>query len=199
MSINSSLELARPVQKLEREFSGHHFLILPGFQNSGPGHWQTIWEQIYPQHFSRVEQNDWEDPRPDQWIERIDEYVARATRPLVLVGHSLGSNAAVQWSLQSQWLDKVNGMLLVAPADTDHSLIPAVQQFGSVPLEKLPVPAIVVASINDPHAVISRQAAFAAYWGAKFKTVGSRGHINAKSGLDTWDEGLEFLRELTNA
>ncbi len=36
-------------------------LVLPGWQNSGPRHWQTLWEQQNP-IFLRVQQRDWEFP-----------------------------------------------------------------------------------------------------------------------------------------
>lgn len=199
MSNNTMIEKENPTTLWEDVLQQHHFLVLPGYQNSGPGHWQSIWERLHPGKFTRVVQDDWENPMVDQWTRRIDEYVEKAEAPVVLIGHSLGSNAAVHWALTSQWVFKVSGLLLVAPADTDHSLIPAVHQFSSVPLEPLPVKSIVVASINDPHAVISRQAAFAAYWGSKFKTVGNKGHINALSGLDAWQEGIYYLEELLEA
>ena len=35
-------------------------LLLPGWQNSGPQHWQTLWEQRHGYH--RVEQSDWDRP-----------------------------------------------------------------------------------------------------------------------------------------
>ena len=35
-------------------------LILPGWQNSGPAHWQSRWEELYG--FTRVQQHDWMQP-----------------------------------------------------------------------------------------------------------------------------------------
>ena len=39
-------------------------LLLPGWLDSGPGHWQTIWEA--GSGFVRVKQHDWVWPRRDQ-------------------------------------------------------------------------------------------------------------------------------------
>jgi predicted alpha/beta hydrolase family esterase len=40
--------------------SAPRILILPGWQNSGPDHWQTRWERVYG--YQRVEQHDWMRP-----------------------------------------------------------------------------------------------------------------------------------------
>jgi hypothetical protein len=48
-------------------------LILPGWQSSGPGHWQSRWEALYG--FERVEQSDWNWPRRGDWMARLDEAV----------------------------------------------------------------------------------------------------------------------------
>ena len=35
-------------------------LLLPGWQNSGPAHWQSLWQARYG--YLRVEQHDWMQP-----------------------------------------------------------------------------------------------------------------------------------------
>ena len=52
-------------------------LVLPGWQNSGPRHWQTLWEQQNP-IFLRVQQRDWEFPHRDWWLERITAEVKQS-------------------------------------------------------------------------------------------------------------------------
>jgi uncharacterized protein len=50
----------------------HHF-ILPGWQNSGPAHWQSLWEA---QHgYSRVMQHDWMHPLRGDWITRLEDHL----------------------------------------------------------------------------------------------------------------------------
>src|SRR5690606_4748374 len=97
MSNNLQTLEKRPLKDWEKIFQQHQFLVLPGYQNSEPSHWQSIWERQFPKQFKRVEQDDWENPMVDQWTKRIDEYVEKAETPVVLIGHSLGSNAAVHW------------------------------------------------------------------------------------------------------
>jgi predicted alpha/beta hydrolase family esterase len=54
-------------------------LILPGYGDSGPGHWQTLWEEEHG--WARVVQDDWEQPDLAAWTRRLDEALARAAAP----------------------------------------------------------------------------------------------------------------------
>ena len=46
-------------------------LLVPGIYNSGPRHWQSLWQT---QHTGvvRVEQADWAHPQCDAWVQAID-------------------------------------------------------------------------------------------------------------------------------
>ena len=64
-------------------------LIVPGLGHSGPGHWQHRWvEKIRNAKF--VEQEEWDAPTLAGWLETLEREIMMATRPVVLVGHSLG-------------------------------------------------------------------------------------------------------------
>ena len=63
-------------------------LILPGWQNSGPDHWQSRWERVHG--YRRVEQSDWMCPLRGDWIARLEEVLLESDVPAVLVAHSLG-------------------------------------------------------------------------------------------------------------
>ena len=73
-------------------------LIVPGWENSGPDHWQTLWERADPRRFRRVEQRDWDTPRPEDWIRELDTAIAAEPAPAVLVAHSLGCIAIAHWA-----------------------------------------------------------------------------------------------------
>ncbi|HEU6456420.1 MAG TPA: alpha/beta hydrolase, partial [Roseateles sp.] len=62
-------------------------LLLPGWQNSGPDHWQSRWERRYGDR--RVEQHDWDWPRRGDWMARLDEVLLESEVPAVLAAHSL--------------------------------------------------------------------------------------------------------------
>ncbi|MFT3681577.1 MAG: alpha/beta hydrolase [Ferruginibacter sp.] len=170
----------------------YHFLIQPGYQNSGAGHWQTIWELLYPGKFTRVEQESWDQPEKNNWINTLNRYIQRSTEPLIIVAHSLGCIAVAHWAWHFQ-SPNIVGALLVAPADADRSFNQVIKAFGPVPVNRLPFPSVVVASTDDPYAATVRQAYYAAGWGSKFISIGDRGHINAASGLGEWQEGLDIL------
>ena len=71
-------------------------LVLPGWENSGPQHWQTLWEQRHG--YRRVEQHDWMQPLRGDWIARLEDVVLSCDEPAVLVAHSLGCILVAAWA-----------------------------------------------------------------------------------------------------
>ena len=173
-------------------------LILPGYADSGPGHWQTLWEQ---QHgWTRVVQDDWERPVLDAWKERLAEVLGRARDPVVLVAHSLGC-ALVAHVAGDAIAGRVAAAFLVAPPDVDEvrHLLPEIESFAPMPLRRLPFPAVVIASSNDPYAEPARTRDFARAWGARLVELDGAGHVNVESGHGEWPEGRRLLDELLDA
>jgi len=172
-----------------------NILILPGWQNSTEGHWQTEWEQAYG--YRRVEQHDWFTPKRGDWTARLEEVVVDTPSPVVLAAHSLGCILVAWWAAHSQNAHKVQGALLVAPGDVEvpetADLIPGWTPIAAQPL---PFPAIVAASSDDPYCTPARARALAAQWGARFADIGAHGHVNAASGLGLWPEGHALLQSL---
>lgn len=165
-------------------------LIIPGWTGSGPDHWQSRWARSL-KTARVVEQDDWDEPVKDAWVERILEYVDSAQRPAVLVAHSCGV-AAVAHAAPLLAGRNVAGAYLVAPADLDSSAEwPAANGgFAPMPLARFPFPATVVASADDPHCSLERAKAFAEAWGATLIEAGNAGHINTASGHGPWPDGL---------
>jgi len=172
-------------------------LVLPGWQNSGARHWQTLWEQQNP-IFLRVQQRDWEFPHREWWLERITAEVRQAPAPIVFAAHSLGCIALAHWcKAEHAEAAKIKGALLVAPADVDGKDSPKqFKDFSPVPKELLPFPSVVVASTTDSYLSIARAREFARAWGSRFVDIGPAGHINGESGLGDWPEGKRLLRHL---
>ncbi|MEV7602034.1 alpha/beta hydrolase [Kitasatospora sp. NPDC089797] len=176
------------------------YLVLPGYQNSGPEHWQTRWEAAEPAAFRRVRQADWDHPEQDDWVARVDAAVAAAAAegPVVLVAHSLGCVTAARWvaGAPAGRTAAVRGALLVAPADVDTAEVPELTGFRPVALEPFPFPTVVVSSTDDPWVTPERARAFARAWGARYVEPGAYGHLNSDSGLGDWPEGRKLLAEL---
>ncbi len=169
-------------------------LILPGWQNSGPDHWQSRWQR---QHgYIRVEQHDWQRPLRGDWIARLEDVLLNCSEPAVLVAHSLGCLTAAAWAAHSRNTHLVKAALLVAPPDTEREDIGQMLPGWSVPLQRLPFKCIVVASSNDPFCDSTRAQQYASSWGASLIELGERGHINADSGLGDWSEAHTELQQL---
>jgi predicted alpha/beta hydrolase family esterase/diadenosine tetraphosphate (Ap4A) HIT family hydrolase len=164
-------------------------LTLPGWQGSGPDHWQTLWERL-DATIARVQQPDWERPHLDAWREVLHAELRRSDEPTVLVAHSLGCH------LVAHAAPPVVGALLVAPPDLERQSQLSFSSFLPVPRARLPFPAVVVASSDDPWSTPEYSMSLADAWGARFVDAGARGHLNSASGLGTWREGRELLRKL---
>ena len=93
-------------------------LLLPGWLDSGPTHWQTRWQALHG--FDRVQQADWQWPRRGDWMARLDEVLLADDRPAVLAAHSLGCLLVAAWAAHSQHTARVTGALLVAPPDVER-------------------------------------------------------------------------------
>ncbi|HEX2533199.1 MAG TPA: alpha/beta hydrolase [Chitinophagaceae bacterium] len=169
-------------------------LILPGLNNSGPEHWQSLWERELG--FRRVEQQDWDTPARQDWIEALDAAVLQyQPENVLLVGHSLACITIAYWA--KTYRREIKGALLVAPSDTEAaSYPPGTTGFSPVPLDPLPFPSITVTSTDDYYVRPERARLFAQSWGSTLVEIGACGHINAASGLGRWDQGLALLQQL---
>jgi predicted alpha/beta hydrolase family esterase len=164
-------------------------LIIPGLGGSGPDHWQTRWEQKLSTA-RRVEQRDWNTARRDEWVAAIVAAIEASNRPIILVAHSLGVIAAIHASRETApW---IKGAFLVA-APSEEKLTDVAEAdaaFRPYWREKLPFPAVLVASRDDPYSTYADAEALARGWGAKLIDAGPSGHLNAESGHGPWPEGL---------
>jgi predicted alpha/beta hydrolase family esterase len=175
-------------------------LIIPGFEGSGPDHWQSRWERKLSTA-RRVEQDSWDVPDRDAWTHRIVEAVEAAQRPVVLVAHSLGV-VAVAHAAPLLPAGRVRGAFLVGLPDVERTDFPSVidRTFAPLPRGHLPFPAVLVTSRTDPYCDIETASAVAHDWGAVPVDAGDSGHINTESGHGPWPEGLMrfagFLKRL---
>ncbi len=173
-------------------------LILPGWQGSGPGHWQTHW--VAQQGHTLVEQDDWLRPRRGDWLARLDEVVIDtpgAGADIVLAAHSLGCIQVAAWAAVSRHTARIRGALLVAPGDVARAdLREPLPGWTPIPRQRLPFPSVLVGSDNDPFCTPERARALAADWVARWVLLEAAGHINADSGLGDWPQGQALLQEL---
>ena len=174
---------------------GADVLILPGLQNSGPGHWQSRWESAHG--YRRVEQADWNHPLRGDWMARLDEVMLQQTRPVLLAAHSLGCHLVAAWAAHSRHAGQVRAALLVAPPDAERpDMPPQIASWRRVERGRLPFPSVLVFSLDDPYCAADRARGFAADWGSRPHEIGNAGHINADSGLGDWPVGHALLKSL---
>jgi uncharacterized protein len=170
-------------------------LVLPGWENSGPRHWQTLWEQRHG--YRRVEQHEWNRPLRGDWIARLEDVVLSCDEPAVLVAHSLGCILTAAWAAHSKNTRRVKAALLVAPPDVERAeLRDQLPSWTPIELRALPFASVLLASRDDPYCAFERAKLFAHAWRAQFMDYGPCGHINADSGLASWPEGHVLLQDL---
>lgn len=169
-------------------------LILPGIGDSDPDHWQSLW-QAKCYFFKRVQQRDWDHPIREEWTETLEKQVAKSGDDVVLVAHSLGCLLVAHWAAQTKL--KIKGALLVAPPNPAASVFPKeAVGFSPLPTTAFNFPSIVVASANDTYGDLAFTKACASAWGCRFVNIGNMGHINTKSGIGEWLDGLALFQQL---
>lgn len=167
-------------------------IIVPGWRDSGPGHWQSLWAEQLPGAV-RVQQDDWITPSRSAWVASITRTILEQPGPVVIAAHSLGSIATTH--LPPEAAARIQGALLVAPADPERRGILA--DFAPVPYQPLPYRSIIVASSNDPYCPVRTAGAYARAWGSEFVRLQNAGHINIEAGFGPWPLGLALLQSLT--
>ena len=130
------------------------YLTVPGVTNSGPQHWQSLWEREFPDKFRRIEQTNWDTPTCDDWIETIEREVQKSEpENVILIAHSLGCTTIAHWA--KRFGTKIKGAFLVAPSDVEAtSYTFDTKGFAPIPLDKLSFQSLVVASENDEYVSI---------------------------------------------
>lgn len=169
---------------------------VPGLRNSDENHWQSYFETQNAKEFIRIEQQNWEEPNGEAWINQIEKQLKPYNKSeLILIGHSIGCIAIVNWI--SKFNHAIKGALLVAPSDAEQPNYPKyISGFKPIYSQKLPFKSIVIGSTNDHVSQLVRVQAFANNWGSKMVVLKNAGHIETKSGYGKWPKGLELLSEL---
>ena len=220
-------------------------LILPGWLDSGPDHWQSRWQATHG--YTRVAQHDWARPLRGDWIARLEDVVLaqEPNLPITLVAHGLGCLLVAAWAALSRNTQRVKCAFLAAPCDValealrpvltswkpgathaaqaTHATHPPRQPIKPIkpttpskPMlstasttkksttepsrqstpQALPFRSLLLASHNDPYCSFEQAQALATAWGSEFMDLGTRGHINAASGLGDWPQGHALLLAL---
>jgi predicted alpha/beta hydrolase family esterase len=166
-------------------------LILPGRNNSGPQHWQTLWQERMA-NAVRFQTANWTDPDLNDWMSSLDRALEACPAPPILVAHSMGCLLSVNWAHRHRPDLSIAGAFLVAPPNFKRVDFPS-PSFARIPESPLPYPTLIIASTNDPYCPIEVAAGMAKSWEAGFISVGARGHISTEPGNGDWEEGWHLL------
>jgi uncharacterized protein len=171
-------------------------LLLPGWLDSAPAHWQSRWERLHG--YRRVTQSDWLWPKRGDWMARLEEVLLESEVPALLVAHSLGCHLVAAWAAHSRHTARVRGALLVAPPDIERDdMPPNLHPWRPIQRRPLRFAAVAVTSDDDPFSAPERSARLVREWGARPVGIGAAGHINGESGLGDWPAGHALLEALT--
>jgi predicted alpha/beta hydrolase family esterase len=166
-------------------------VLVPGLNDSGPQHWQSLWQRRLPGAV-RVEQAQWSLPDLERWSANVGS-VLDTVDDCWIVAHSFGC-LATMYALARRFddgaLGNVRGVFLVAPADPDKFGVAA-----RLP-GRLPIEGRLVASLSDPWFAWQRAERWAERWGLPAICAGDAGHINVESGHGSWWEGWGWFQQL---
>lgn len=170
-------------------------LMLPGLEGGSSQHWYMLWKSENLLLTSRVEVSDWFNPHRDEYVDAVTAKIAeRSNRPIILIGHSLGTMALVQGA--EAWRNtSVCGVVLIGVPDlSQHDLFEHTKSYLPTPSSPLPFPSVVIASRTDEFCTYDVAARYASAWGSNLEDIGDSGHINPDSGHGPWPEGLDLIK-----
>jgi predicted alpha/beta hydrolase family esterase len=133
-------------------------------------------------------------------VAALQEAVAEAAEPAVLVAHSAGCLTVAAWAAEHS--GPVRAALLVTPPYIDPAWKaepgdhPDGGVWAPVPRARLPFRAVLVASRTDPYTTFAQFAQYAEDWGAELFDAGDAGHIETASGHGPWPDGERLVAEL---
>lgn len=177
-----------------------HTVIVPGVGGSEYHHWQS-WLQRQLMSCSRVQQQDWNHPVLNTWIEACAQNLkAQTASELQIVAHSFGCLTIVATLAQYPELNaKVKNLVLVAPANPARFSPQGFAESNSQNYAhyfqqlKINVPTTLLISENDPWLSFSDANHLAQAWQLSPINLGQVGHVNVASGFGAFPEILKFL------
>jgi len=186
--------------------SNRSFLIIHGWQASGPGHWQTwlanrlraanetVCYPLLPTPDA---------PVLDHWMKALHHCVSHMTGEKIVLCHSLGGILWLHYATRPS-AKPVDRLLLVAPpCPPAVAKIPEFQGFAPVPIDAQALArsanrCLMVCSSGDDYCEASAAVAFANQLGIESEILPSEaGHVNTASGFGPWPHVEEWCYDPT--
>jgi hypothetical protein len=178
--------------------NGATVLFVPGLRDHVEDHWQTHAARALPGSVT-VEPLQRERLSREARVAALDAALQAIEGDVVFAAHSAGCMMVAHWAAAQT--RPIRGALLVTPADVENPLpagYPTMAELADngwlpIPRSRLPFPALVVASRNDPLAGFGRVEDLAWDWGAQLRDAGEVGHLNPAAGYGRWPEALALI------
>ncbi len=162
------------------------FLILHGWQSSGPGHWQTWLAgrlRANGEHVHYPDLPDADDPMLDTWLDAVaGELDSMPEGGTTVVCHSL---ACCLWLHHvDRGGSQAERLLLVAPPEP----LEQVPSFFPVPFPELTSETRLACSDDDPFAPAGAAGLYGEPLGVPVDLLPGAGHVNPETGFGPWPE-----------
>jgi predicted alpha/beta hydrolase family esterase len=167
------------------------YLILHGYQASGPGHWQSWLAGRLRSADATVRFPDLPDadaPRPQPWVEALERELDAFGEAPVVICHSL---ACLLWMHHAAGGGQPAARLLLVAPPSQTGAPEVLQPFFPVPRVELGN-ARMVCSDNDPYCPEGAQTV---YPGLPTDVLPGAGHINPESGYGPWPSVEAWARD----
>jgi len=175
-------------------------LVVPGWQGSGEGHWQTwLEEQLHAagRETRRPRFGDLDNPHLADWLDGLR--VALADLPadgFDVVAHSLGAVTWLHHVTDPGDAPRPARVALVSPP-SPRTTIPEIAAFFPPPLDVEAVRhgadgTVLVAGDNDPYLPEGIAAAYALPLKIATTVIPDGGHLNVEAGYGAWPAMLDW-------
>lgn len=176
-------------------------LFVPGLRDHVEDHWQTHAARAFPGSVT-VEPLTEDRLSRAARVAALDVALQAIKGEVVIAAHSAGCLMVAHWALAPS--RAIKAALLATPADVEHPLPPGYPSHDNlsangwlpIPRARLPFPALVVASRNDPLAGFERVEGLARDWGADLHDAGDVGHLNPPAGYGPWPGGHDLIEQM---
>jgi predicted alpha/beta hydrolase family esterase len=172
------------------------YLILHGYQGSGPGHWQTWLAGRLRSGEAKVHYPDLPDadsPQPRAWLEALAGELDAISVPPVVLCHSL---ACLLWLHHLADGGKPAARVLMVAPPSETGAPDELAGFFPVPRPEV-ADARLVCSDDDPYCPEGAAELYGGPLGLPTDLLPGRGHINPEAGFGPWPAVEAWARDGT--